>query len=65
VKQKTKEKIGVQKDSHPDKDFHPFWSWRCKCGEWNDMYPFRWLARLDYRDHRAHCEVRTKVTEQK
>lgn len=51
-----RESIGVQKDAIPlDTDFHPWYSWRCKCGEYQDMYPFRWLARMEYKEHRATC----------
>ena len=52
-----KESIGVQKDCSPlDKDFHAQWSWRCKCGEYMDVLPFRWLARKKYNEHKRTCE---------
>ena len=54
-------KGGVQPDSYIDGRARR-WSWGCsKCGEWEDCYPGREFARIDYKKHKDECKGRPEA----
>ena len=49
--------LGVRCDSRID-GRAGYWSWGCKCGEWDDCIPSRKQARMEHKEHREkHCSL--------
>ena len=35
------------------------YSWKCKCGEWESEYSYRFLAEKAYKEHKESCPLHT------